>query len=98
MNHIDIVLNSDKEQLVLELQELNNGMLNSFILQMKMGMQGLIYYKDNLLKSDKTKEELEDTLKNVYRTLQKYEDVILVAQEVQNQRRIDTKSFDSMTT
>lgn len=90
-NMIDTILNSDKEQLAEELKKLNAGMLNSFILHMKMCMQGLIYYKDNLLKSNKTKEELEDTLKNVYKTLQKYEDVILVAQEVQKSNRTTSK-------
>lgn len=88
---IDTILNSDKEELAEGLKKLNAGMLNSFILQMKLGMQGLIYYKDTLLNSDKTKEELEDTLKTTYRTLQKYEDVILVAQEIQAQGNRDRK-------
>lgn len=88
---IDTILNSDKEELATELKKLNAGMLNSFILHMKMCMKGLIEYKNLLLNSDKGKEELEDTLKKIYRTLQKYEDVILVAQEVQKSYRTTSK-------
>ena len=88
---IDTILNSDKEELATELKKLNAGMLNSFILHMKMCMKGLIEYKNQLLDSDKSKEELEDTLKKAYRTLQKYEDVILVAQEVQKSYRTTSK-------
>ena len=88
---IDTILNSDKEELATELKKLNAGMLNSFILHMKMFMKGLIEYKNQLLNSDKSKEELEDTLKKTYRTLQKYEDVILVAQEVQKSYRTTSK-------
>ena len=88
---IDTILNSDKEELVIELKKLNAGMLNSFILHMKMCMKSLIEYKNQLLNSDKSKEELEDTLKKIYRTLQKYEDVILVAQEVQKSYRTTSK-------
>lgn len=88
---IDTILNSDKEELATELKKLNAGMLNSFILHMKMCMKGLIGYKNQLLNSDKSKEELEDTLKKTYRTLQKYEDVILVAQEVQKSYRTTSK-------
>lgn len=48
---IDTILNSDKEELATELKKLNAGMLNSFILHMKMCMKGLIEYKNQLLNS-----------------------------------------------
>ena len=41
-------------------------------------------YKDGLLDAPNlTAEELEETLKNIYRTAQKIEDVVTIAKEVQ---------------
>ena len=44
-------------------------------------------YKDGLLDAPNlTAEELEETLKNIYRTAQKIEDVVTIAKEVQRNR------------
>ena len=83
-NVMDTILNSTPEDLKASLEELNAGELNSFINQMTISWEQLKMYKDGLLDAPNfTPEELEETLKNIYRTAQKIEDVVTIAKEVQ---------------
>ena len=82
-NVMDTILNSTVEDLKEALENLNVGELQSFINQMTLSWEQLRMYKDGLLDAPNlTAEELEETLKNVYRTAQKIEDVVTIAREV----------------
>ena len=82
-NVMDTILNSTVEDLKEALENLNVGELQSFINQMIISWEQLKMYKDGLLEAPNlTAEELEETLKNVYRTAQKIEDVVTIAREV----------------
>lgn len=82
-NVMDTILNSTHEDLKEALENLNVGELQSFINQMIISWEQLKMYKDGLLEAPNlTAEELEETLKNVYRTAQKIEDVVTIAREV----------------
>ena len=86
-NVMDTILNSTVEDLKEALENLNVGELQSFINQMIISWEQLKMYKDGLLEAPNlTAEELEETLKNVYRTAQKIEDVVTIAKEVQSVR------------
>ena len=82
-NAMDTILNSTHEDLRASLEELNLGELQSFINQMTLSWEQIRMYKDGLLDAPNlTAEELEETLKNIYRTAQKIEDVVTIAKEV----------------
>lgn len=82
-NVMDTILNSTVEDLKEALENLNVGELQSFINQMIISWEQLKMYKDGLLEAPNlTAKELEETLKNVYRTAQKIEDVVTIAREV----------------
>ena len=82
-NVMDTILNSTHEDLRASLEELNLGELQSFINQMTLSWEQIRMYKDGLLDAPNlTAEELEETLKNIYRTAQKIEDVVTIAKEV----------------
>ena len=82
-NVMDTILNSTHEDLKEALENLNVDELQSFINQMIISWEQLKMYKDGLLEAPNlTAEELEETLKNVYRTAQKIEDVVTIAREV----------------
>ena len=82
-NVMDTILNSTHEDLRASLEELNLGELQSFISQMTLSWEQIRMYKDGLLDAPNlTAEELEETLKNIYRTAQKIEDVVTIAKEV----------------
>ena len=86
------ILNSTVEDLKVALEELNIGELNSFINQMIVSWEQLRMYKDGLLEAPNlTANELEETLKNIYRTAQKIEDVVTIAREVHSVRTGETK-------
>ena len=83
-NVMDTILKSTPEDLKTSLEELNAGELQSFINQMTISWEQIKMYKDGLLDAPNlTAEELEETLKNIYRTAQKIEDVVTIAKEVQ---------------
>lgn len=91
-NVMDTILNSTVEDLKVALEELNIGELNSFINQMIVSWEQLRMYKDGLLEAPNlTANELEETLKNIYRTAQKIEDVVTIAREVHSVRTGETK-------
>nr|DAJ02152.1 MAG TPA: hypothetical protein [Caudoviricetes sp.] len=82
-NAMDTILNSTHEDLKASLELLNIGELQSFINQMTLSWEQLCMYKDGLLDAPNlTAQELEETLKNIYRTAQKIEDVVTIAKEV----------------
>lgn len=91
-NVMDTILNSTVEDLKVALEELNTGELSSFINQMIITWEQLRMYKDGLLEAPNlTANELEETLKNIYRTAQKIEDVVTIAREVHSVRTGETK-------
>ena len=82
-NVMDTILNSTHEDLKTSLESLNLGELQSFINQMTLSWEQIRMYKDGLLDAPNlTAKELEETLKNIYRTAQKIEDVVTIAKEV----------------
>ena len=91
-NVMDTILNSTVEDLKESLESLNLGELQSFNNQMTLSWEQIRMYKDGVLDAPNlTAEELEETLKNVYRTAQKIEDVVTIAKEVHSIRTGEPK-------
>lgn len=88
---IDIILNASPEELITTFKGMNQGELTSFRNRFIILYEQNKHLKDALIKKvnkeEVTPEEADPTIQQLYLTMQRIENVVVIANEVINSRK-----------